>query len=46
MTRRQRIDDLTTFAVPDQPALSPDGSQIVYVLRTSDFEADRVVRSL
>ena len=34
MTRRQRIDDLTAFAVPEQPALSPDGSQIVYVLRT------------
>jgi dipeptidyl aminopeptidase/acylaminoacyl peptidase len=44
--RRQRIDDLTTFAVPEQPALSPDGGQIVYVLRTSDAEADRSVRSL
>ena len=46
MTRRQRIDDLTTLAVPEQPALSPDGSQIVYVLRTSDVDADRSVRSL
>ena len=26
MTRRQRIDDLTDLAVPEQPALSPDGS--------------------
>ncbi len=30
----QRIEDLTTFAVPEQPALSPDGNQVVYVLRT------------
>ena len=46
VTRRQRIDDLTTIAVPEQPALSPDGSQIVYVLRASDVDADRSVRSL
>jgi dipeptidyl aminopeptidase/acylaminoacyl peptidase len=46
VTRRQRIDDLTTFAVPEQPALSPDGGQIVYVLRTCDTDADRNVRSL
>lgn len=46
VTRRQRIDDLTTLAVPEQPALSPDGSQIVYVLRTADVDADRSVRSL
>jgi dipeptidyl aminopeptidase/acylaminoacyl peptidase/CubicO group peptidase (beta-lactamase class C family) len=46
VTRRQRIDDLTAFAVPEQPALSPDASQIVYVLRTSDVDADRSVRSL
>jgi dipeptidyl aminopeptidase/acylaminoacyl peptidase/CubicO group peptidase (beta-lactamase class C family) len=46
VTRRQHIDDLTTLAVPEQPALSPDGSQIVYVLRTSDVDADRSVRSI
>jgi dipeptidyl aminopeptidase/acylaminoacyl peptidase/CubicO group peptidase (beta-lactamase class C family) len=46
VTRRQRIDDLTTIAVPEQPALSPDGSQIIYVLRTSDVDTDRGVRSL
>ncbi|MBO0823996.1 MAG: serine hydrolase [Actinobacteria bacterium] len=46
MTRRQRIDDLTTLAVPEQPALSPDGAQIAYVLRTSDVDADRSVLSL
>ncbi|MFC0069087.1 TolB family protein, partial [Umezawaea endophytica] len=46
MTRRQRIDDLTSFAVPEQPALSPDGERIAYVLRTVDADADRNVRSL
>src|SRR5215472_11820791 len=46
VTRRQRIEDLTALAVPEQPALSPDASQIVYVLRTSDVDADRSVRSL
>lgn len=44
--RRQRIDDLTTFAVPEQPALSPDGNECLYVLRTCDAEADRNVRAI
>ncbi len=46
MTRRMRIDDLTTIAVPSQPALSPDGSRVVYVLRTLDGETDRNVDQL
>jgi dipeptidyl aminopeptidase/acylaminoacyl peptidase/CubicO group peptidase (beta-lactamase class C family) len=46
MTRRLRIDDLTDLAVPSQPALSPDGSRVVYVLRTLDAEADRNVDEL
>ena len=46
MTRRMRIDDLTTLAVPSQPALSPDGTRIVYVLRTLDAEGDRNVDQL
>ena len=46
MTRRMRIDDLTALAVPSQPALSPDGSRLVYVLRTIDEEADRHVDQL
>src|SRR5262249_34084915 len=46
VTRRQRIEDLTAFAVPEQPAMSPGGTQIVYVLRTQDAEADSAVRSL
>ena len=46
MTRRMRIDDLTDLAVPSQPALSPDGSRVVYVLRTLDAEQDRNVDQL
>lgn len=46
MTRRLRIDDLTELAVPEQPVLSPDGTQLVYVLRTTDKKADRTVRTL
>ncbi|WP_020392850.1 serine hydrolase [Kribbella catacumbae] len=46
MTRRLRIDDLTELAVPEQPALSPDATQVAYVLRTLDVEGDRTLRSL
>ena len=46
MTRRYRIDDLAALTVPEQPALSPDGSQILYVLRTVDAEADKNVRAI
>jgi dipeptidyl aminopeptidase/acylaminoacyl peptidase/CubicO group peptidase (beta-lactamase class C family) len=46
VTRRQRSEDLTAFAVPEQPALSPDGTEIVYVLRTVDADEDRDVRAL
>lgn len=46
MTRRIRIDDLADLALPEQPALSPDGTRIVYVLRTSDLDSDRSVRNL
>jgi dipeptidyl aminopeptidase/acylaminoacyl peptidase/CubicO group peptidase (beta-lactamase class C family) len=45
-TRRLRIDDLAGIAVPSQPALSPDGAQVAYVLRTLDLEADRNVDEL
>jgi dipeptidyl aminopeptidase/acylaminoacyl peptidase len=41
-----RIDDLTDVAIPSQPALSPDGSRVVYVLRTLDGDADRNVDQL
>ncbi|WP_344314765.1 serine hydrolase [Fodinicola feengrottensis] len=46
MTRRLRIDDLARIAVPERPALSLDGTDLVYVLRTADIDADRDVRSL
>ena len=46
MPRRLRIDDLIDIAVPEQPALSPDGTACVYVLRTQDTRADRTVRAL
>ena len=46
MTRRMRIDDLTDLAVPSQPALSPDGDRVVYVLRTLDAGEDRNVDQL
>jgi len=46
VTRRQRIDDLTTFALPGQPALSPDGTEVVYVLTTVDAAADKNLQSL
>ncbi|MEE6263798.1 serine hydrolase [Plantactinospora sonchi] len=46
MTRRQRIEDLTDLVVPEQPALSPDGTRVAYVLRRSDVDADRTVRAL
>lgn len=45
-TRRMRITDLTSLAVPSQPALSPDGRRVVYVLRTLDADADRSVDEL
>ncbi len=41
MTRRMRLDDLTRLAVPSQPALSPDGRRVAYVLRTLDTQHDR-----
>jgi dipeptidyl aminopeptidase/acylaminoacyl peptidase/CubicO group peptidase (beta-lactamase class C family) len=38
---RQRIEDLTGFAVPEQPALSPDGRRVAYVLRTVEDDTNR-----
>lgn len=46
MTRPMRIDDVTEIAVPSQPALSPDGSRLVHVVRTLDPVRDRVVHQL
>jgi dipeptidyl aminopeptidase/acylaminoacyl peptidase/CubicO group peptidase (beta-lactamase class C family) len=38
--------NLSDLAVPSQPALSPDGSRVVYVLRTLDVDGDRNVDEL
>ncbi|HEU5416140.1 MAG TPA: serine hydrolase [Streptosporangiaceae bacterium] len=38
--RRARLDDLYALQVPAEPALAPDGSRVIYVLRTTDREAD------
>ncbi len=46
MSRRQHSEDLNDIALPEQPALSPDGREIVYVLRTSDAAVDRNVTEL
>ncbi|MEV6647371.1 serine hydrolase [Amycolatopsis sp. NPDC051371] len=46
MSRRIGIDDLYALEFPEQPALSPDGARIVYVLRTADREKDEDTSSL
>lgn len=46
MTRRIRIEDVLDLTVPSQPALSPDGARIVYVLSGVDAEADKGTSSL
>ncbi|MGP4009045.1 serine hydrolase [Streptomyces sp. 4N124] len=46
MTRPLRLEDLAAIATPEQPALSPDGERIVYVLRTSDLDTDRIAHNL
>ncbi|MCX2951185.1 serine hydrolase [Lentzea sp. NEAU-D7] len=40
------IEDLYGHALPEQPAISPDGTEVVYVLRTTDRENDRDDRAL
>lgn len=44
--RRLRIDDLLDLAVASQPAISPDGTRVVHVVRTQDAAADRAVDRL
>ena len=46
MSRRQRIEDLTEFALPEQPALSPDGREVVYVLPPWTPPATRTYRAV
>lgn len=40
------ITDLFAVPAPEQPALSPDASRVVYVLRTTDLDKDADERSL
>ncbi|RBO73160.1 hypothetical protein DSP71_06750, partial [Microbacterium sp. H6] len=43
---RVTVDDLLSVRTPEQPALSPDGTRIAYVLRTTDRDGDRDTRAL
>jgi dipeptidyl aminopeptidase/acylaminoacyl peptidase/CubicO group peptidase (beta-lactamase class C family) len=38
--RRLRLDDLYSITVPGDPAISPDGTRVVYVLLTADEASD------
>ncbi|RKQ89221.1 dipeptidyl aminopeptidase/acylaminoacyl peptidase [Mycolicibacterium mucogenicum 261Sha1.1M5] len=44
--RRVHTDEFLDHPLPEQPTLSPDGSQVVYVLRTTNRGEDRDERSL
>ncbi|SNY37727.1 Dipeptidyl aminopeptidase/acylaminoacyl peptidase [Paractinoplanes atraurantiacus] len=46
VTRRALIEDLLSLTVPEQPALSPDGRRVAYVLRGADRDGDRVTREI
>jgi dipeptidyl aminopeptidase/acylaminoacyl peptidase len=44
--RAARLDDVYALELPAQPAMSPDGTRVVYVLRTADAGADAEHSSL
>ncbi|MEU5694785.1 S9 family peptidase [Actinosynnema sp. NPDC020468] len=46
MTHPFTIDDLWSARVPSQPAISPDGSRVVFALTTFDRDTDRAVTGL
>jgi dipeptidyl aminopeptidase/acylaminoacyl peptidase len=46
MSRPFRVEDLARTVLPSQPALTPDGSRLVYVVRGHDREADQAVTAL
>lgn len=46
MTRYLTVDDIGLISAPEQPAISPDGRNVAYVVRTDDLDADRTLRSL
>ena len=41
MLRHLEHDDLAALQLPSDPSVTPDGRQVVYVLRTTDTTADR-----
>lgn len=43
---RVTVDELLAVRTPEQPALSPDGARIAFVLRTTDRDGDRDTRAL
>lgn len=43
---RSLVQSLVTVPLPEQPALSPDGAHVAYVLRTTNSGADRDERAL
>ncbi|MFI9503492.1 serine hydrolase [Nocardia sp. NPDC052566] len=45
-TKYLGFDDLARVATPSDPALAPDGSRVVYVLRTVDPVRDTDIRAL
>lgn len=45
-TRRLDVEDLHCVVIPEQPALSPDGTRVVHVARRADRESDANHRAL
>ncbi|NNH71293.1 serine hydrolase [Nocardia uniformis] len=45
-SRPFELADLDKVALPSDPTIAPDGSRVIYVLRTVDGDADRDIRSL
>jgi len=41
MVRHLDLDDVAALQLPSDPRVTPDGRQVVYVLRTTDTSADR-----
>ena len=46
MTRSMRIDDVLALTIPSQPALSPDGARLAYVLGGVDVDADQATSAI
>ncbi|OMQ13878.1 hypothetical protein A7K94_0220530 [Modestobacter sp. VKM Ac-2676] len=46
MGRPLDLEDVLSLQLPGEPTISPDGRQVVYVLRTTDTGADTDRRAL